>query len=280
MKLDFKIIGLSTGLGLLLWLTDAVLDRFFFYEGRFTDLLVLDVPSHELYIRLLILICFVIFGLVCAKIVNRLQRAERRLASALNFQEQLLNTIPHPVFHKDTDHIYTGCNQSFCDFLGLSRAEIIGKTVYDVAPKDLADIYRQKDAALFAHPGVQVYEFDMQHTSLGRRHVMLNKATFHKANGKTAGLVGTILDITDKKEAEENQQRLIIELQEALDKVKTLSGFLPICASCKKIRDDQGYWNQVEEYIQKHSQAEFSHGICPDCMRSLYPEVAAKILDS
>lgn len=63
------------------------------------------------------------------------------------------------------------------------------------------------------------------------------------------------------------------ELQEALIKVKTLSGLLPICASCKKIRDDQGYWQQVEVYIREHSDAEFSHGLCPDCARKLYPEL-------
>jgi AmiR/NasT family two-component response regulator len=61
------------------------------------------------------------------------------------------------------------------------------------------------------------------------------------------------------------------ELQEALAKVKTLSGLLPICASCKKIRDDQGYWHQVEVYIRDHSEADFSHGICPDCKKKLYP---------
>lgn len=60
------------------------------------------------------------------------------------------------------------------------------------------------------------------------------------------------------------------ELQKALDEVKTLHGLLPICAYCKKIRDDKGYWNQVEEYIEKHSEAEFSHGICPDCLEKLY----------
>ncbi len=62
------------------------------------------------------------------------------------------------------------------------------------------------------------------------------------------------------------------ELEEALAKVKLLSGLLPICASCKKIRDDDGYWQQVEVYIKEHSEAEFSHGICPDCMQRLYPE--------
>ncbi len=68
------------------------------------------------------------------------------------------------------------------------------------------------------------------------------------------------------------QQELITQLQEALAKVKTLGGLLPICASCKKIRDDQGYWNQLEAYFLTHSEIEFSHGLCPDCAKSLYPE--------
>ncbi|GAB4347452.1 MAG: hypothetical protein Kow0089_24920 [Desulfobulbaceae bacterium] len=62
-------------------------------------------------------------------------------------------------------------------------------------------------------------------------------------------------------------------LQEALAEVRTLSGFLPICASCKKIRDDRGYWNQIEAYIREHSDAEFSHGLCPECAQKLYPDL-------
>ena len=68
------------------------------------------------------------------------------------------------------------------------------------------------------------------------------------------------------------------ELQKALDDVKLLSGLIPICANCKQIRDDKGYWQSVENYISQHSQAEFSHSICPDCVRKLYPELADKIL--
>lgn len=79
--------------------------------------------------------------------------------------------------------------------------------------------------------------------------------------------------VEEKRRAEEERERLILELQEALARVKTLSGLIPICASCKKIRDDQGYWNQLETYIQEHSEAEFSHSICPECMKKLYPEL-------
>ncbi len=70
----------------------------------------------------------------------------------------------------------------------------------------------------------------------------------------------------------------MVELKNSLAQVKKLSGFLPICASCKKIRDDKGYWRQVDEYVSDHSEALFSHGICPDCMRKMYPEFADEVL--
>jgi hypothetical protein len=74
------------------------------------------------------------------------------------------------------------------------------------------------------------------------------------------------------------KEKLIRELRSALDEVKTLSGFLPICASCKKIRDDEGYWNQLESYLQKHSNAQFSHGYCPDCAKKIYFELTGEAL--
>ncbi|MFH1215036.1 MAG: transporter substrate-binding domain-containing protein [Pseudomonadota bacterium] len=79
-------------------------------------------------------------------------------------------------------------------------------------------------------------------------------------------------EINERIRIEHANTELITELKSALEKVKTLSGFLPICASCKKIRDDKGYWNQIEKYISTHSQAEFTHSICPDCMVRLYGE--------
>lgn len=79
-------------------------------------------------------------------------------------------------------------------------------------------------------------------------------------------------EVNYRKQAEAEQRHLNLELKKALSEVKTLSGFLPICASCKKIRDDKGYWTQVEQYVRDHSEAEFSHGICPDCLKTLYPD--------
>jgi PAS domain S-box-containing protein len=79
-------------------------------------------------------------------------------------------------------------------------------------------------------------------------------------------------DITLRQLVEEERERLIEELKEALENVKTLKGLLPICASCKRIRDDTGYWNQIEAYVRDHTDAEFSHALCPDCAVKLYPD--------
>jgi len=97
--------------------------------------------------------------------------------------------------------------------------------------------------------------------------------------GQTNGslLVKAIRYAIERKQLENEKENLISELQESLAKVKLLSGLLPICASCKKIRDDKGYWNQVETYLLEHSQAKFTHGICPECGKKLYPEYYDRI---
>ena len=77
-----------------------------------------------------------------------------------------------------------------------------------------------------------------------------------------------------RQQAADQQAKLVAELQKALNEVKTLSGLLPICASCKKIRDDKGYWYQIERYLSTHSDIGFTHGFCPDCIKNLYPEFA------
>ena len=81
------------------------------------------------------------------------------------------------------------------------------------------------------------------------------------------------------KKALDSEKRLTRELQQSLEKIKVLSGLLPICSNCKKIRDDNGYWTQVDDYMHTHSDLEFSHSICPDCMHELYPEIADKLLN-
>ncbi len=86
-------------------------------------------------------------------------------------------------------------------------------------------------------------------------------------------------EIQARKRIEEERNTLITDLQMALSEVKTLQGFLPICSNCRKIRSDSGYWQQIESYIQDHTDAQFSHGICPDCLHQLYPDMADTVLE-
>ena len=114
-------------------------------------------------------------------------------------------------------------------------------------------------------------------TKEGTNTYIISARPFRDADGNLLGIVESFQNISDRIKAENAKAELIDGLQEALDKVNLLGGLLPICASCKKIRDDKGYWNQIETYIRNHSEAEFSHGICPDCAKKLYPEFYDKV---
>ena len=83
-------------------------------------------------------------------------------------------------------------------------------------------------------------------------------------------------EMEERRQVEKEKDDLIKELRDALDRIETLSGLLPICASCKKIRDDKGYWNQIEAFVRDHSKAEFSHSICPECAKKLFPGVTTE----
>lgn len=95
---------------------------------------------------------------------------------------------------------------------------------------------------------------------------------YRDAKGDLFRYDGMIEDITERKLIEREKEKLISELHKAVSTIKTLHGILPICSSCKKIRDDRGYWNQLEAYIHDHTEAEFSHSLCSECAKKLYPE--------
>ncbi len=98
--------------------------------------------------------------------------------------------------------------------------------------------------------------------------------------GKRKYILAFDRDITERKRYEEERERLIQALQDALANVKTLKGLLPICAWCKKIRDDKGYWTKVETYIREHSDASFTHGICPECLKRESPETYDEVFNT
>lgn len=131
------------------------------------------------------------------------KHAEEALQEQLNFLQVLIDTIPTPVYYQNAQGEYVGCNKSFETAIGLKKAEIIGKTVYEIAPKEIADKYREADLALYENNGVQNYESAMVYADGERHDVIFYKATFAKVDGSLGGLVGVILDISDRKRTEE-----------------------------------------------------------------------------
>jgi PAS domain S-box-containing protein len=117
---------------------------------------------------------------------------------------------------------------------------------------------------------------DLEHRIVRRdgdvRHVLTRTRVIQDSPDSPARVYGANQDITERKQAEQERERLISTLTETLSQVKILSGLLPVCASCRKIRNDAGDWELMEEYVRKHSEAKFSHGICPECARRLYPD--------
>ncbi len=134
---------------------------------------------------------------------EEIRKAHQVIMEHDRFLQRLIDTIPNPIFYKDKNGIYTGSNTAFEGYIGLSKDQLVGKSVYDIAPKDLADIYYASDRKLLNNPGTQIYESRVKYADGSIHDVIFNKATFTDLGGNVEGLVGVILDITERKQAEE-----------------------------------------------------------------------------
>jgi len=160
-------------------------------------------------------------------------------------------------------------NPAACQILGRTRKEILQagrQGLIDTSDPRLAVLIAERQRTGRAHGEL-----------IARRKdgtlfpVEISSVVFRSPDGALRTCM-IIRDITERKAAETERERLIKELQDALRRVKSLSGLLPMCASCHKIRDQHGEWHNLETYIRNHTEADFSHGICPDCRQALYPE--------
>ncbi|TAK33966.1 MAG: PAS domain S-box protein [Chloroflexota bacterium] len=131
------------------------------------------------------------------------QRAEEALEENLRFLQVLIDAVPAPIFYRDTDGVYLGCNAAYETTLGHPKEQVVGKTVYDLFPQPLADSYRAADLELYKRGGVQMYEARSHYADGTDHDVIFYKATFQNADGSLGGLVGTMLDITERKRLEE-----------------------------------------------------------------------------
>ena len=181
----------------------------------------------------------------------------------------LLDESMDPTFSFFADGTYRYVNKAFANGVGKSLDEIVGRKIWDVFEKDEADKRFAIVKKVFAEGKTEEVEVRVPLPSGDTYYLTTVKPILNEL-GVVETVICTSKNITQRKLAEEALKEKHNKLLEALKEIKILSGLLPICASCKKIRDDNGYWNQIESYINQHSEAEFSHSICPDCTKHLY----------
>lgn len=165
-------------------------------------------------------------------------------------------------------------NQAFCDLLGYTEAELLSKSFQDIThPADLEANLGYVRQMLAGE--IRTYQMEKRyfHKAGNVIWAMLSVSLVRGGEGKPLYFVSQILDMTERYLAQQERERLITELQAALAEVRTLRGIVPICMHCKKIRDDKGFWQQVESYVEKHSHAQFSHGLCVECLKTHYPDI-------
>ena len=211
-------------------------------------------------------------AVVGASVIARDITDRKRVEMALRQSEErfrvALTNAPVVVFNQDRELRYTWINSPVLawanqDYLGRTDAEILGG-------EEGARLTALKQEVLRSGRGART---EVAVTFQGENHYFdLVAEPLRDCEGTLLGLTCSATDITPTKKSLLEREGLIAKLQEALEEVKLLSGLLSICASCKKITNERGDWEPMESYLQTHSQAKFSHGMCPDCLRKLYPE--------
>jgi PAS domain S-box-containing protein len=207
--------------------------------------------------------------------INALE-ALRKSEAQYRFLTEKMSDI---VWTTDRNLIVTYASPSVFKALGYTQDELLGRPANDILTTEslayVADLLARElklSGEVPAEPGRSVAFETAYHHKNGSEIWFDNVVSFIRdAQNRVIGLFGVSRNITEQKIAEADKEKLIRYLQEALSEIKTLSGMLPICVQCKKIRDDKGYWKQIEHYIAEHSDASFSHSLCPDCAAKLYP---------
>lgn len=209
--------------------------------------------------------------------VGKRRQAEEELRLSEEKFSDITSSLGEGVLVFDEAGKLSFINPEAEQLLGWTGEELLGKNIHEVVH------YKKSDGTLLPAedcPNIRMLEtgkrvFNDDDVYIRKDGSMLPVSYISTPlfkQGRVLASVVAFRDMTKRKEIEAERERLIVELREALAKINTLRGLIPICASCKKIRDDQGFWNSIEKYIMEHSEAEFSHGICPDCAKRLYPE--------
>jgi len=217
-----------------------------------------------------------IVGLVgIGRDITEQKSSEDALRNERNLLRAVIENMPDLFSFKDADGRYVLNNRAHLRSIGAERQEdVLGKTSEAFNPPEFAEHYTEDEMEIIRTGRAMLEKEELAlHKDAGeRRWHLTSKIPLKDDQRKIIGIIAISHDITEQKRANAEREKLIQELQGALADVKTLSGLVPICANCKKIRDDKGYWTQLEAYIQARTPAHFSHGICPDCAKILYPD--------
>jgi PAS domain S-box-containing protein len=206
--------------------------------------------------------------------ITKRKRAEEALRESELKLRSVTESAKDAIISADKNGIIISCNKVSQNLFGYKKREIIGQPLTVLMPESFIEPHKRAMANHVKTGGSRMIGQTLELAGLtkgGLEFPLELSISTWKVGGETY-YTGILRDISKRKQVEEERNQLIKSLQDSLAKIKTLSGMLPICASCKKIRDDKGYWNQIETYLHKHSEAEFSHGICPDCAKKLYPD--------
>ena len=200
------------------------------------------------------------------------RRVEELLKDEISWRRMLVEQSRDAIVVLDQNCKVYEANKRYADMLGYSMDEVYQLYVWDwdfhFNKEQLKEMIRTVDDS--------GDHFETQHRRKDGTIIDLELST-NGAIYRGQKLIFCICrDITERKRAEKERERLILELQEALSKIKVLSGFLPTCSFCKRIRNDKGEWEQIETYIRDRSEADFSHSVCPECMEKRYPELLNK----
>ena len=198
-----------------------------------------------------------------------LQEAKDEMEAGLEKYSDLYDFAPVGYVTLDRYGTIREANLASASLLGIERSRLIKRRFgVHVSPATLT-VFTAFLTRVFASKAKDLCEVTLLNDGQPPVEVRLEAAV--AASGRECRVA--VLDITASKQAAAEQKRLFTELEAAQSKVKILSGLLPICAYCKRIRDEQGNWGQLELYIHSHSEAHFSHGYCPDCVQKFYPEL-------
>jgi PAS domain S-box-containing protein len=204
-----------------------------------------------------------------AQLIAKIERMELR---EIRYRA-LLDDSSDPIFSFNRDGKYLYVNRQFTSGLdgGVIPDEVIGKTIWDLFPEDEAEKRFAIVKWVFENGESRNIEVRVPKAGGDTYHLTTVKPIFDEDN-EVAYVICIAKEITERKKFEAELKNRTVELEQALQEVRDLQGIVPICSYCKKTRNDEGYWNSVESYISKHTGAELSHGVCPDCLPNLYEE--------